>query len=155
MLDSIGRSFVALELEYFEQFVVALLPMALTVVIHGYGMKSVGLYFRRFVAHAHGIRRRQPGALAAVAVVGIMLATHFLEVVLWAAFYFGTGMLAGLQEAMVFSINSYTTLGASNIALSGRWRGFDGFEAMTAMLMFGWSTAILAVVVQKTHSIEG
>ena len=27
--------------------------------------------------------------------------------------------------------------------------------AMTAMLMFGWSTAVLAVVVQKTHSIEG
>ena len=64
-------------------------------------------------------------------------------------------MLAGLQDAMNFSINSYTTLGASNIQLPGRWRGFDGFEAMTAMLMFGWSTAVLAVVVQKTHSIEG
>jgi hypothetical protein len=84
-----------------------------------------------------------------------MLAAHFAEVVLWATFYFSTGMLANLRDAMTFSINSYTTLGASGIQLTGRWRGFSGFEAMTAMLMFGWSTAVLAVVAQKTHSIEG
>jgi hypothetical protein len=30
-----------------------------------------------------------------------------------------------------------------------------GFEAIAGMLMFGWSTAVLAVVVQKLHSIEG
>lgn len=154
MLESFGRGLVNLEFEYLEQFAAALLPMALTVVIHGYGMRFAGLYFRRFGPPAHGVRRH-PAALVAVAVVGIMLAAHFAEVCLWAAFYVLTGMLAGLKEAMNFSINSYTTLGASNIQLTGRWRGFDGFEAMTAMLMFGWSTAVLAVVVQKTHSIEG
>ena len=34
------------------------------------------------------------------------------------------------------------------------WVGFGGFEAMTGMLMFGWSTAVLAAVVQKIHAIE-
>jgi hypothetical protein len=155
MLDAIGKALVALEFEYLEQFVVALLPMSLTVVIHGYGMKIVGGYFRRYGASAHATRRRHPGVVVAITVSGILLATHFAEVSLWAAFYFMTGMLASLQSAMNFSVNSYTTLGASNIQLTGRWIGFDGFEAMTAMLMFGWSTAVLAVVVQKTHSIEG
>jgi len=155
MLDSLWKGFASLEFEYLEQFTAALLPMALTVVIHGYGMKFAGSYFRRFGPSAHGTFRRHPGVLVVIAMVGIMLAAHFAEVVLWAAFYFSTGMLANLQDAMTFSINSYTTLGASNIQLTGRWRGFDGFEAMSAMLMFGWSTAVLAAVVQKTHSIEG
>lgn len=155
MLGSIGQAFLGLEFEYLEQFAAALLPMSLTVVIHGYGMKAVGGYFRRFGPHAHRASRGHPHALVAIAVVGIMLAAHFAEVVLWAAFYVAAGMLANLRDAMTFSIDSYTTLGASGIRLSGRWRGFSGFEAMTAMLMFGWSTAVLAVVAQKTHSIEG
>jgi hypothetical protein len=63
-------------------------------------------------------------------------------------------MLPDILTSMFFSINSYTTLGASNITLTGQWKGMDGFEAMTAMLMFGWSTAVIAAVVQKTHSID-
>lgn len=154
MLDSIGQGLLGLEFDYLEQFAAALPPMALTVVIHGYGMKLVGRYYRRFGAPA-GKARRGSATVALVSIVAIMLAAHFLEVVAWAAFYVLAGMLTSVHDAMTFSINSYTTLGASNIQLNGRWRGFDGFEAMTAMLMFGWSTAVLAVVVQKTHSIEG
>jgi len=156
MLGSIGQAFLSLELEYLEQFVVALVPMSVTVVIHGYGMKYAGLHFRHFGARQMGKPRRRGAATALLlGVVTIMLAAHFLEVVAWAAVYLITGMLTSIPDAMTFSINSYTTLGASNIQLTGRWRGFDGFEAMTAMLMFGWSTAVLAVVVQKTHSIDG
>lgn len=45
--------------------------------------------------------------------------------------------------------------------LQSAWRSFAALEFeyleqfLTALLMFGWSTAVLAVVVQKTHSIEG
>ena len=44
--------------------------------------------------------------------------------------------------------------GANNITLPGRWQGLEGFEALTAMLMFGWSTAMLVAVVHKVHSID-
>ena len=55
---------------------------------------------------------------------------------------------------MNLSVNSYTTLGASNLTLPGRWQGLDGFEAMTAMLMFGWSTAVIVNLLQKADSID-
>ncbi len=84
-----------------------------------------------------------------------MLATHFVEVFAWAFFYFASGMVANLKEAISYSVNYYTTLGATGIELPGRWQGLGGFEAITGMLMFGWSTAVLAAVVQKLHSIEG
>jgi hypothetical protein len=154
MLDSILKAFGAFELEYVEQFALALVPMSVTVFIHSQGMSLVSRYYRSFSTRA-GKARRGSATLALIAVVAIMLATHFAEVCLWAALYIVSGMLASVQDAMTFSMNSYTTLGASNIHLTGRWRGFDGFEAMTGMLMLGWSTAVLAVVVQKTHSIDG
>jgi len=153
MLQSTWHSFLPFELEYLEQFVVALLPMSLTVAIHGQGMNLAARYFRRHGTPAGGARRGS-ATLTVVMVVGIMLATHFSEVAAWAAYFLATGMLTNVQDAMTFSINSYTTLGASNIQLTGRWRGFDGFEAISAMLMFGWSTAVLAAIVQKTHSID-
>jgi hypothetical protein len=154
MLDNIVQAFLALKFEYLEQFAVALLPMSLTVVIHGLGIKVAGRYFKRFGAPA-GKARRGSNTVVLVVIVAMMLATHFVEVGAWAVFFFATGMLPNPQDAMIFSVNSYTTLGASNIELAGRWRGFGGFEAMTAMLMFGWSTAVLALVVQKTHGIDG
>jgi len=88
-----------------------------------------------------------------IAIVAIMLATHFLGVILWAGFYFLAGILTSVQEAMLFSMLSYTTIGSPH-TLRGHWEGFGGFEAMTGMLMFGWSTAVLAAVVQKIHAIE-
>jgi len=91
---------------------------------------------------------------ALVATVAIMLLTHFIEVNAWAMFYFLTGMLADYRSAMYLSVNSYTTLGASNLTLPGHWQGLDGFEAMTAMLMFGWSTAVMVSVLPSADSID-
>ena len=155
MLDSVFQIAAELHFEYTEQFMVALLPMSLTVILHGQGMGLVVRYLRRFGQHVgHGARASLRN-IGLVTVVGIMLLTHFIEVVAWAMFYFLTGMLASFKTAMYFSVNAYTTLGASNLSLPGHWQGLDGFESMTAMLMFGWSTAMLAAVVQKTHGIDG
>jgi hypothetical protein len=114
-------------------------------------MGLAGRYFR-----THGLRpatrsRAGPHVVVLVTIVAIMLAAHFFEVGIWAIFYLVTGMLSDFRTAMFYSVESYTTLGASNIDLPGRWRGLGGLEAMAGMLMFGWSTAVLAVIVQKAH----
>jgi hypothetical protein len=149
----IVQAFRELDFEYTEQFFAAMLPMIFTVFVHGYGMRSVGRCYKRFGTRDHGAHAG-PHVFLLIAIVAIMLLTHFLEVIVWAFFYYATQMMHNFQTAMFFSINSYTTLGASNLTLPGRWQGLDGFEAMTAMLMFGWSTAVLAAVVQKSHSID-
>lgn len=148
----LAQTIAEIHFQYTEQFLTALLPMAVTVILHGYGMKLVGLCFRRFGARRGP--RAGPHIMVVVAIVAIMLATHYVEVSSWAVFYYLTDMLPNFKNAMNFSINAYTTLGASNITLHGRWQGLDGFEAMTAMLMFGWSTAVLAAVVQRMQSLD-
>lgn len=148
------QAIVAVDLEYGTQIVVALLPMAVTVVFHGLGIGMVHRFFRR-----HGkplIKGPHPAARTAVliCIVAILLATHFVGVIVWAVFYVFMEMMPSAGAAMYFSVGSYTTLGSDGAKLLGRWRGFGGFEAMTAMLMFGWSTAVLASIVQKLQSID-
>ena len=152
MLETIARFFAELHYQYTEQFLTALLPMTFTVICHGTGMNLVRSYFKRFgeTVRLRSLRR----TTLLVVIVAIMLATHYIEIVIWAWFYFATEMLQTVKAAMYFSVQSYTTLGASNITLPGRWQGLEGFEALTAMLMFGWSTAMLVAVVHKVHSID-
>lgn len=152
MLETIARSFAELHFQYTEQFLMALVPMSLSVICHGFGMSLVRSYFKRFGSSAS--LRSARHTILLVVIVAIMLATHYIEITIWAWFYFAADMIQNFKAAMYFSVESYTTLGASNIMLPERWQGFGGFEALTAMLMFGWSTAMLVAVVQKLHSID-
>ena len=126
--------------------------MTATVIVHAQGMGLVRREFKRFAGRASDARSEGPSVILVTAIVATMLATHFLEVVAWAGFYSLTGLIPNIDTAMQFSMANYSTLG-SDIALAERWRGLGGFEAMTSMLMFGWSTAVLAAVVQKANNI--
>ena len=151
MLESIGRFFLALHFQYVELFLTALLPMGLTVLVHGQGMGLVIRYWRR--SRPRLTRHRHSTAFLLITVIAIMMAAHYVEISVWALFYFSSDMLSDFRSAMSFSVSSYTTLGSS-IILPARWQGLDGLEAMAGMLMFGWSTAVLVAIVQKIHNID-
>ena len=143
-----------LHFRYAEQFPIALLLTSVTVVIHGLGMSWVRWYFRRSWSPALAHPRPGSHLMVMIGIVGIMMVTHFAEAAIWGAYFLLSGMIPDPALAIYFSIASYTTLGANGITLPGHWQGLGGFEAMAAMLMFGWSTAVLAAVVLKVQSLE-
>ncbi len=143
-----------LHFRYAEQLPIALVLTSLTVIIHGIGMNWARRYFKRSWSPAKDHPRSGSHLMVMVGIVAIMIVTHFAEVTIWGVFYLLSGMLPDPASAVYFSISSYTTLGASGITLPGRWQGLGGFEAMAAMLMFGWSTAMLAAVILKVQSID-
>jgi hypothetical protein len=57
--------------------------------------------------------------------------------------------LANFEEATYFSMVTYATVGYGDIVLEPQWRIMSGFEAMSGILLFGWSTAMLFSIVQK------
>ena len=126
--------------------------MIITVALHAQGMRLAKWVFESLVGLRQSGETRRPSTLVVIAVVTVMLATHFLEIFVWSMCFFLTGLVPNPDAAMYFSVNSYTALGASGIVLEDRWRGIAGIETMVAMLMFGWSTAVLANVVQKLDS---
>ena len=139
---------------YLEQFLLALVLTGATVFIHGLGMQGVRRYLSRSQALAEAQRRSKSHLLTMVGIIWIMLVTHSLEVVIWALFYRLRGVIPQWVSAVYFSLASYTTLGESSIKLPAHWQGLGGFEAMAAMLMFGWSIAMLATVLLKLRIID-
>ena len=71
-----------------------------------------------------------------------------------------TGDLPGVEElttwedAIYFSIVTFTTLGYGDITISGGWRLLSGIEAMSGILLFGWSAALLFALVQQLSRME-
>ncbi len=143
-----------LHFRYAEQLPIALVLTSLTVVIHGIGMNWVRRYFKRSWSPAKDHPRSGSHLRVMVGIVAIMIVTHFAEVIIWGVFFVLSGILRDPASAVTFSIASYTTLGASGITLPGHWQGLGGFEAMAAMLMFGWSTAMLAAIILKVQSLD-
>jgi hypothetical protein len=154
LFNATEHALVELDFKYGKQILAALLPMALTVVFHSLGIATVHRFFKHFGRPVMKGPHHSARTAVIIGVVAILLVSHFFGVVVWAGFYYLTGLVDDMSHAMYYSINSYTTLGASGITLGKGWLGFGNFESMTAMLMFGWSTAVLADIINKLHNID-
>src|SRR5262245_40431633 len=130
-----------------------LILIVLTTAIHSGGIVLLALAGVRIRAH---LKRRSLHFWSAVtiltgliAAIGLSLAVlHGIEAALWAAAYLGLGALDNAAEAMLFSIDSMTTRGASGLALHQRWHVMGALEAVAGMLLFGISTAYVFAVMQ-------
>ena len=85
-----------------------------------------------------------------VTAVVILMIGHILQVTMWAVVYhFHWDEFVDFNSALYFSLASFTTLGANDLALPPNHRMIGALEAAAGMLMFGWSTALLVGVVQR------
>lgn len=148
------QALVGLDLKYSRQVLTALLPMGLTVIFHGVGIDQVHRFFRRFGRPVMRGSHRLARNAVVVGMVAILLVSHFFGAVVWAALYFFAGLTDNMSHAMLYSLNAYTTMGASDIHLRKGWVGFGNFESMTGMLMFGWSTAVLADIIGRFSNAD-
>jgi len=80
-----------------------------------------------------------------------MFVVALLEALAWASVYLAFGALKGLEQALYFSLVTFTTLGYGEIVLDERWRLLASFEAANGIIMFGWSTAIVMAVVHRVY----
>jgi len=81
--------------------------------------------------------------------VGLLLAAlHGMEASLWAAAYWWLGALNSVAEALLYSVDSMSTRGASGLVLERHWLTMGALEAMDGMLLFGISTAYIFTVMQ-------
>lgn len=120
---------------------------AITVIIHGVGALAS---FRRVTGLWSG-RKDPPGRLGAelliAQLVGALLLLHLAEAIVWAFFYMLVGALPDLETAAYFSLTSYTTVGYGDVVLPEGWRLLGPIEAAVGVLMLGWSTGVMVVVI--------
>jgi hypothetical protein len=84
-----------------------------------------------------------------ISVAGWMVLLHLLEITVWAVFYLWKDALNDLPTALYFSAVTYTTTGYGDVVLPSEWRLVGGVEALTGILMCGWSTGFFFAVVSR------
>jgi len=122
--------------------------MALCVSIHAGGVTSAlrWLRGRELAAQSFG-----PATWLFIRVAGWMVLFHLLEITVWGLFYFWTDGMPDLHSALYFSSVTYTTTGYGDLVLPKAWRLVGGVEALTGVLMCGWSTGFFFAVVSRMH----
>ncbi len=99
--------------------------------------------------------RTRPYSTATIlvsALVLMMFLASLLESLLWAEAYLAAGAIEGLEQALYFSIVTFTTLGYGDITLDQGWRLLASFQAANGIIMFGWTTALIATFVHRLGS---
>lgn len=108
----------------------------------------------------HGWLMREPHRpkmVLAVLVASLwVVATTTAGVWLWAIVYDLLGVFPTFEEALYFSIVSYTTLGYGDVILPHEWRILSGMTATNGFLNFGLMTALMIEVFRliRTGQVE-
>jgi hypothetical protein len=125
-----------------------------TVFVHA-GATLLSLGWLR--ASTRPPRRHTPRSRVGVlgSVVVVMAFAALVEAGVWAGFYLWMGALASFEEALYFSLVSFTTLGYGDVTLVTGWRLLAAFEAANGIILFGWTTALIVAVAQRLFAREG
>jgi hypothetical protein len=124
-----------------------------TTVIHGL-WTLVGISLVRGLYENHdGVPSSWYNTLILAAIVLWLFLASVAEVWLWASVYLHLGALETLEEALYFSTVTFSTLGYGDVVLEESWRLLGAFEAANGLFLFGWSTALVFLVVQRLHFV--
>jgi hypothetical protein len=120
--------------------------MALCVAIHAIGVTSAVRWFRRYPIT---LQRFWAGTWLFILLAGWIILLHLVEITVWGAFYVWQEAMPDLPTSLYFSAVTYTTTGYGDLVLPSEWRLVGGVEALTGILMCGWSTGFFFVVVSR------
>ena len=130
------------------RLLVACFVMALCVTIHASGLAWALRWLRRPATPTHPLLANLR-LFIRVAVWIVLL--HLVEVLAWAGLYLWRTALPDLPTAVYFSAMTYTTTGYGDVVLPPDWRLVGGIEALTGILMCGWSTGFFVTVVNRHY----
>jgi hypothetical protein len=125
-----------------------------TTVVHGFATLVGTRILRRHYARLSRRRSDLHDTMAiALYVLWLFLAT-VTEVWMWAGLYSFLGVLGSLEEALYFSTVTFSTLGYGDIVLGPSWRLLAAFQAANGLFLFGWSTALVFLVVERLYEVR-
>jgi len=134
-----------------SKLLTALFLMALCVVIHAGG---VSFAMRRLSRHLPHLDRLWRWTWLFVRLASLMILLHLVDISVWALFYVWQGAMSDLQSSLYFSAVTYTTTGYGDLVLPPESRLIGGVEALTGILMCGWSTGFFFAVVSRLFDSE-
>jgi Ion channel len=134
----------------FSKLLIAWALMAFCVAIHATGVTSVV----RWLGTRHVTSRYWKLTWLFVRVAGWIILLHMIEITAWAIAYAWRNAMPDIQSALYFSAVTYTTTGYGDLVLPPPWRLAGAIEALTGILMCGWSTGFFFAVVSRMFRVD-
>jgi len=130
-----------------EEILWGIILVAITLVIHAYGMLLTVNGSDDFKAK-FGQRSFVAGLSNLILASWLIMLVHILEVIMWAGFFQWKHCFINFSTAAYFSFLEYTTVGSAfNLPL--KWRLLEGMIATAGLLGFAWSTGVLYSLAQE------
>jgi Ion channel len=89
-----------------------------------------------------------------VRLAGRIVLLHLIEISIWALFYTWRGAMPDMATSVYFSAVTYTTTGYGDLVLPAEWRLVGAVEALTGILMCGWSTGFFFAIVSRMFDLK-
>lgn len=127
----------------FVEVMAGIIGLVFVILCHGLGIRIINHYFSRAWVKVH---MYTPGfhtnALMA-SLIAALAALHLIETLLWAIPIHMMGMMGSGRDAYYYVLESYTTLGESNLSLPEAWRLLGPIIAMSGLFSFAWTSSVL------------
>lgn len=85
-----------------------------------------------------------------IATVSVLMAAHLMEIIVWSFAYRLVDAAPANADTVYFAFVNYTTLGYGDIVPVETWQLLGPMTAMSGVLLFGWSTAVIFEVLRRT-----
>ncbi len=125
-----------------------MLVISATVAIHASFMAAAGRLSGRITRPPSGPAAK---ALTIIAVVTWFFISICVQCWLWALVLIALGAFDGLEPALYFATVTFSTLGYGDLVLGPDFRLLGAFAATNGTMIFGWTTAMIFVAVQKVY----
>ncbi|MDB5446745.1 MAG: channel TrkA-N, partial [Phenylobacterium sp.] len=137
-----------------EELLISFGMIGLMVVTHVIGLFTLVRLIRVHIEHF-----RTPWVTLDRLLVPLTMGTwlfflHGLEVTAYAVVYQLVGATRSWDEALYLSAGSYSTAGWAGIRVPEAWRLTTALEALSGMLLVGWSTAFLFQTLHRILATE-
>jgi len=136
------------------EVVVGLVGLIATIFVHGASIRYITGYFSdRWVSVTALTPRWRVNLILAVTIAALST-THFVETLIWAVPISGAGMIPAMRDSYYFVLESYTTLGAGDVALPDQWRLIGPIIAMSGLFTFSWTAGVLVSVMNEFGKLD-
>jgi hypothetical protein len=126
--------------------------LSLCVVVHALVMTTMLRRLRRYAGPTVLRFWRDMGILILVALY--MMSAHLAEIGIWAFYLTSQNLFPDFRTSFYFSAVTYTTVGYGDLVLPDQWRLFAAAEALTGILMCGWSTGVFFAIVSRVYAAQ-
>jgi hypothetical protein len=132
------------------QLLMGAVLVSLSVAMHAFGSVAVIRLVRRhhMEPRLRALHRPVGGLVAGFLCIFLL---HVVEVSLWAGVYLAVRAFDSFEEALYFSMVSFTTLGFGDLVLPAQWRILGASEGMLGLVLLGWSTGLVLVLLEPLN----